>query len=103
MRPPDTSLEGPAQLSSDQFARIAAIAKREAGLSLAITKRAMIGTRIARRLRETGKADFSSYLDHIETAEGAGELGLLISALTTNVSHFFREEHHFRTLLSSQT
>jgi chemotaxis protein methyltransferase CheR len=100
MRPPDTSLEGPAQLSSDQFARIAAIAKREAGLSLAITKRSMIGTRIARRLRETGKADFSSYLDHIETAEGAGELGLLISALTTNVSHFFREEHHFRTLLS---
>jgi len=100
MRPTDMSLEGPAQLSSDEFARIAQIAKREAGLSLAIAKKSMISTRIARRLRDTGKADFRSYLDHLETAEGAAELRMLISALTTNVSHFFREEHHFRTLIS---
>lgn len=100
MRTTDPSLEGPAQLSADEFARIAVIAKRNAGLSLAIAKKSMISTRIARRLRETGHATFRSYLDHLETLEGAGELRMLISALTTNVSHFFREDHHFRTLVN---
>jgi chemotaxis protein methyltransferase CheR len=94
------ALEGAAQLSAEEFARIALIAKREAGLSLAIAKKSMISTRIARRLRDTGKPDFGSYLDHLETSEGAGELRMLISALTTNVSHFFREEHHFETLVT---
>jgi chemotaxis protein methyltransferase CheR len=34
----------------------------------------------------------------LETSAGANELRMLVSALTTNVSHFFREDHHFRAL-----
>jgi chemotaxis protein methyltransferase CheR len=37
-------------------------------------------------------------MDFLQSRDGAAELGLLISALTTNVSHFYREKHHFRTL-----
>jgi len=100
MRAPETSLEGPALLSSGEFAQIAAIAKREAGLSLSIAKKSMISARIARRLRATGQSDLASYMAFLQTGAGADELRRLISALTTNVSHFFREEHHFRMLVS---
>ena len=100
MSMPPSAFDGPALLSEAEFARIAAIAKREAGLSLAIAKKSMISARIARRIRETGHPDFRSYLDILETGEGGGELRMLLSALTTTVSHFFREDHHFRMLAS---
>lgn len=98
MTPPLSQSSGSAALSSAEFARIAAIARREAGLSLSEGKRAMIASRLARRLRATGLTDFSAYLTHLESDAGAGERDHLISALTTNVTNFFREAHHFRTL-----
>ncbi len=90
--------EEAALLSPAQFARIAEIARREAGLALSPAKASMISARIARRLRETGQPDFASYVALLESHGGADELRMFISALTTNVSHFFREEHHFRLL-----
>ncbi len=92
--PPDQT----ALLSPPEFARIAEIAKREAGLALSAAKNSMISARIARRLRDTGIADFAAYVALLERGEGAAELRMLISALTTNVTHFFREDHHFRFL-----
>jgi chemotaxis protein methyltransferase CheR len=89
-------------LSPAQFARIAEIARREAGLALSAAKTSMISARIARRLRDTGKRDFAAYVAYLESGAGADELRMLISALTTNVTSFFREDHHFR-LLESET
>lgn len=88
---------GPA-LSDAAFARISAIAHREAGLFIAEGKAAMVRTRLARRLRALKLPDFESYCSYVESADGDAELGMMISALTTNVSHFFREDHHFKTL-----
>lgn len=88
---------GPA-LSDGAFDRIAAIAKREAGLAIASSKAAMVRTRLARRLRFLKLSSFEEYCDFVDGSDGAAELGEMISALTTNVSHFFREEHHFDTL-----
>ena len=81
-RPEETGLLSPAQ-----FARIAEIAKREAGLALSVAKTSMISARIARRLRDTGKPDFAAYVAYLESGAGADELRMLISALTTNVTH----------------
>jgi chemotaxis protein methyltransferase CheR len=86
------------QLSPAEFSRIAEIARREAGLALSPAKNAMISARIARRLRDIGKPDYASYVAYLESGAGADELRMLISALTTNVTHFFREDHHFRLL-----
>ena len=91
-------IDQPQVLSPPEFAHIAGIARRVAGLSLSPAKNAMISARIARRLRATGQPDFSAYAAYLESRSGEDELRMLISALTTNVSHFFREEHHFRTL-----
>lgn len=87
-----------ALLTPAQFSRISEIARREAGLALSAAKTSMISARIARRLRDTGQPDFAAYVALLESRAGTDELRMLISALTTNVSHFFREDHHFHML-----
>ncbi|MEL6517322.1 MAG: protein-glutamate O-methyltransferase [Pseudomonadota bacterium] len=90
-----------ARLNPSGFARVAALAKREAGLTIPETKQAMVQSRLSRRLRATGLNDFDSYLKLVESTHGVDERDHMISALTTNVSHFFREDHHFDTLRST--
>lgn len=85
-------------LSPRDFARIADLARREWGLSLADTKRDLVQSRLSKRLRRIGCPDFTVYFDQIEADPHGPERAELISALTTNVTHFFREEHHFTTL-----
>ncbi|MEC7760578.1 MAG: protein-glutamate O-methyltransferase [Pseudomonadota bacterium] len=94
---PEFALQGPV-LTEDAFRRLSAIAMREAGLCIADNKSDMVRTRLARRLRHLGLPDYESYCAFVERPEGGQELGQLISALTTNVSHFFREGHHFDVL-----
>ncbi|GKY87698.1 CheR family methyltransferase [Sinisalibacter aestuarii] len=95
--PPASGLHGP-ELDAASFRRIAAIAHREAGLYIAPAKAAMVRTRLARRLRALALPGFAAYCDMVEGAGGLAERGAMISALTTNVSHFFREAHHFDIL-----
>ncbi|GAA3877600.1 protein-glutamate O-methyltransferase CheR [Celeribacter arenosi] len=85
-------------ISDRAFARIARIAEREAGLQLSKSKVSMIKSRLTRRLRALRITTFDAYLDYLENAEVGEEMSAFISALTTNVSHFFREEHHFKFL-----
>ncbi len=86
-----------AALDRAGFDRVRRLAEREAGLSIPDTKQAMVQSRLSRRLRATGAPGFGAYLDLVEGPEGAAERGHMVSALTTNVSHFFREDHHFQT------
>lgn len=92
-------------ISDQAFARIAKIALREAGIVLAPSKISMVKSRLTRRLRALGMSSFDSYLDVVEARTDQSEMGNFISALTTNVSHFFRESHHFdflaKTILPS--
>ena len=81
-----------------ELERIAAIAHAEAGIVIAAGKGSMVQSRLAKRLRALGMTDYATYLDYVATAEGREERQRMISQLTTNVSHFFRENHHFETL-----
>ena len=85
-------------LTPDAFARAKAIAESKAGLAIPETKAGLVQSRINRRLRATGIARFEDYLDFVESEAGREECAQMINALTTNVSSFFREEHHFATL-----
>lgn len=85
-------------LSTSAFNRIASLAHSEAGIVLLKSKESMVKSRLTRRLRALGISDFDTYLDYLGNDAGAREMSHFISALTTNVSHFFREEHHFTTL-----
>jgi chemotaxis protein methyltransferase CheR len=84
-------------MSARDFERVCQLIHRRAGIALNSSKRTMVYSRLARRLRATGKASFEEYLDWLESA-GAGELQDFINALTTNLTSFFREAHHFSVL-----
>ncbi|NWF47706.1 methyltransferase domain-containing protein [Hydrogenophaga sp. D2P1] len=83
--------------SDADFARIKALIYKKAGISLHDGKHAMVYSRVSRRLRDTGHTSFKSYLDGLEQHDGP-EWQAFINALTTNLTAFFREQHHFEIL-----
>ncbi|MFC4727293.1 CheR family methyltransferase [Coralloluteibacterium thermophilus] len=83
--------------SERDFRRIRDLIHARAGIALAPSKRDMVYSRLSRRLRATGIASFSDYLDALERDEGA-EWEAFTNALTTNLTSFFREAHHFDIL-----
>lgn len=79
------------------FSRVRALIYERAGISLHEGKHAMVYSRLSRRLRETGHRSFSEYLSWLESTDGQ-EWQEFVNALTTNLTSFFRESHHFGLL-----
>jgi chemotaxis protein methyltransferase CheR len=81
------------------FERVRAMIYKRAGIALADSKQEMVYSRLARRLRATGINSFVRYLDDLEAGRlGHGEWESFTNALTTNLTSFFREAHHFPLL-----
>ena len=80
------------------FERVRALIYRRAGIALADSKQEMVYSRLARRLRAIGMRSFESYLDRLEHDPGSSEWEAFTNALTTNLTSFFREAHHFPIL-----
>jgi chemotaxis protein methyltransferase CheR len=76
------------------FDRVQALIYQRAGISLHDGKHAMVYSRLSRRLRDTGHQSFKDYLGWLETHDGP-EWQEFVNALTTNLTSFFREQHHF--------
>ncbi|WP_343593113.1 CheR family methyltransferase [Paracidovorax wautersii] len=76
------------------FSRVQALIYQRAGISLHDGKHAMVYSRLSRRLRETGHSSFHDYLGWLEKHDGP-EWQEFVNALTTNLTAFFREQHHF--------
>ena len=70
----------------------------QTGIVLADHKFDMMYARLARRLRFLGLRSVKNYIDYFSSPEGVDELPNLINAMTTNLTRFFRETHHFDTL-----
>ena len=83
--------------TQDDFERIRALIYSCAGISLAPGKRDMVYSRLARRLRARELENFADYLGLLEGGDPQ-ELEAFINALTTNMTSFFREPHHFEIL-----
>ncbi len=86
-------------LSSADFERIRQLIYQRAGISLHAGKQAMVYSRLSRRLRDTGQRSFSDYLQALEHGGSEAEWQEFINCLTTNLTAFFREEHHFHALV----
>jgi chemotaxis protein methyltransferase CheR len=84
--------------TKSDFERVRALIYKRAGISLADSKQEMVYSRIARRLRATGIVSFSTYLDDLEAGRLGDEWESFTNALTTNLTSFFREAHHFPLL-----
>jgi chemotaxis protein methyltransferase CheR len=79
------------------FDQVQAMIYKRAGISLHDGKHAMVYSRLSRRLRETGYQSFRDYLQWLESADSP-EWQEFVNALTTNLTSFFREQHHFEIL-----
>ncbi len=79
------------------FERIKKLIYKHAGISLSSSKQNMVYSRLARRVRANGLNSFHEYLNFLESGNSA-EWEAFTNALTTNLTAFFREQHHFPIL-----
>lgn len=82
-------------LSTKHFQAIKTVLYDSAGIRLADHKRLMVENRIAKRLRDLSLTSYADYIDYLQSSGKEDELVHLVNVLTTNVTHFFREGHHF--------
>jgi chemotaxis protein methyltransferase CheR len=79
------------------FERVRKLIYAHAGIALSAAKHDMVYSRLARRLRATGDRSFADYLARLEHGDEQ-EWETFINSLTTNLTAFFREAHHFEML-----
>ncbi|GGB82310.1 CheR family methyltransferase [Pseudoduganella buxea] len=84
--------------NSRDFERVREMIYKRAGIALADSKQEMVYSRLARRLRAIGISSFVKYLDDLEAGRLGNEWESFTNALTTNLTSFFREAHHFPLL-----
>ena len=88
-------VEGEFLFTEDDFKKIAQILHSHAGIALAEGKAALVYSRLAKRLRSLGLRSFREYCALVEDKQGVDERQAMMAALTTNVTRYFREPHHF--------
>jgi chemotaxis protein methyltransferase CheR len=90
-------VEGEFLFTEEDFQRIAKMLHDDAGIFLPEAKATLVYSRLAKRLRALGLQSFRDYCAMLteDGGRGAGERQQMLAALTTNVTRFFREPHHF--------
>jgi len=91
-------LASQAELTPSQFRSISELVKRQCGINLHDGKVALVKARLSKRLRALGLTDFGAYMDHVQGDATGSELVAMFDALSTNLTHFFREPRHFEML-----
>jgi chemotaxis protein methyltransferase CheR len=85
-------------MTAADFRQIATMLHADAGIHLPESKATLVYSRLAKRLRALGLKSFRDYCAIISERGGADERQQMLAALTTNVTRFFREPHHFEHL-----
>ncbi|TFF22991.1 chemotaxis protein [Jiella endophytica] len=82
-------------MTENDFATIAKLLYEDAGIYLADTKATFVYSRLSKRLRALGLQSFRDYCELVQDHSQTTERMAMLASLTTNVTHFFREMHHF--------
>ena len=85
------------ELTDKQFGWVCKHVKDRTGINLTDNKRNLVYNRLASRIRTLGLEGFDDYFGVLEASQG-NELEQFVNAITTNVTSFFRENHHFEFL-----
>ncbi|MBD3317811.1 MAG: methyltransferase domain-containing protein [Chitinivibrionales bacterium] len=80
------------------FNKFRRIVYEASGIHLNDKKEALVSARVAKRMRRLGFSDHRHYLNYIVDDESGTEIVHLLDAVSTNLTHFFREDHHFKFL-----
>ncbi len=95
----DTNLvEGEYAFTEADFARVKVLLHEDSGIHLPDSKATLVYSRLAKRLRKLGVPTFADYCELVAGPDGLEERRAMLAALTTNVTRFFREPHHFEHL-----
>lgn len=92
--------QGEISLSEREFSRIKNRVYKVAGISLSDAKRTLVVSRLSKIVRALGLASFDDYVDFLEKGASASDGQDFVNALTTNLTRFYREDHHFDHLRS---
>ena len=84
-------------LSDSEFRKIASFIEQNVGIKMPIEKKLMMQSRLNARLKVLGLASFKDYIDYVFSNKNDDnhEIIMLIDAMTTNLTEFFREPQHF--------
>ena len=91
--------QGEIALSDREFERVKARVYAEAGISLSGAKRTLVVSRLSKIVRALKLASIDEYLDHLERTRSERDAQDFVNALTTNLTRFYREDHHFQHLV----
>ena len=92
--------QGEISLSDREFSRIKSRVYTVAGISLSDAKRTLVISRLSKIVRALGLPSFDAYIDYLERGGSANDGQDFVNALTTNLTRFYREDHHFEHLRS---
>lgn len=90
--------QGDIPLSDREFARIKNRVYSVAGISLSDAKRTLVISRLSKIVRSLGLGGFDAYVDYLEKSKRSEDGQEFVNALTTNLTRFWREDHHFEHL-----
>jgi chemotaxis protein methyltransferase CheR len=83
------------EFTEADFESLRKLVRQVAGIALADCKRELVYSRLSRRLRHLGLTTFAGYRELLASESGRDELREFTNAVTTNLTAFFRERHHF--------
>jgi len=90
--------QGEISLSEREFTRIKARVYTVAGIALSNAKRTLVVSRLSKIVKALGLPSFDAYVDYLEGNASAADRQDFVNALTTNLTRFYREDHHFEHL-----
>jgi chemotaxis protein methyltransferase CheR len=96
--PPSAAISAEFVITDADFRRIANMLHADAGIHVPPGKAALVYSRLTKRLRALGMKSFRDYCELVASHAGISERQQMLAALTTNVTRFFREPHHFAHL-----
>jgi chemotaxis protein methyltransferase CheR len=85
----------PVELNTEEFTRFQQFIYETCGIRVPETKRSLLSNRIRRRVKAGGFDGFRSYLQHLTSRRGQGEIESFLDVVTTNETSFFRTDKHF--------
>lgn len=88
----------PAEIDAQDFAELTTLVRESCGIDLPFSKKGLVISRLQKRLRQLNLESFSDYLKFLKSDGGTSELEEMICSITTNVTYFNREQHHFEHL-----
>lgn len=88
----------PAGIGLEEYEYIRKVVYEHSRINLGAEKKALVSARVAKRLRALKLPDFDIYCRYLQSSKGRQEAPLLIEAISTNHTYFFRETRHFEFL-----